>query len=657
MTAAQTVSAAFAGAFRPAPPLVVSEWADDHRIVAKPSPEPGPWRTSRVPYTRELMDNFSPDSPVEITVLRKAAQGAGTEILLNVLGSIIHRNQDSTMLVLPTTGAAKKFVRSRLDPMIENCPTVRSIVAKPRSRESSNTISMKEFGGVQLVITGANSGPDLRSYPSKFALCDEINGYPLDLDGEGSPVDLIIQRTAAFRGRKIGLVSTPTLEEVCEITKWFLLGDQRLYFVPCPLCRREQALVFGEDRVTDGRPGGLRWPKGEPEKVRYQCEHCGDSFEEWRKIDAIAQGEWNPQSPRTGGGKIRSYEINALYYPYGWPGNAWTNLAAGWEAAHKDPIKRKTFINLKLSRPYRDPAEARADAGELIARAEVYGPEIPAPVGVLTAGTDVQANRIEAELVGWGTDEESWSIEHQVFLGDTSKLVSGDPLRPSPWEQLNSWLDSEWLSELGIPMRITAMCVDAGYQTHAVSRWCGERFSRRVWATIGRTGPRQIWPKKPSRSKTTKQPLFVVGVDSAKENIYARLKLLNPGPGYPHFPVGRPLNYFEQLTSEVRIPDYTGPKPTFNWKKKTAGAANEALDCRTNAYYALCGLIAGGLRLNQQVQALETLAASMVKPKITDDSYRNPLDMFATPPEDLPKPGGDPRQHVTRPIRWRTRGL
>jgi phage terminase large subunit GpA-like protein len=608
MTAAAIVSSAFNNAFRPAPPLVVSEWADQHRIIAKPSPEPGAWRTSRVPYTREIMDNFSPDSPVEISVLRKAAQGAGTEIILNALGSIMHRNQDSTMLVLPTTGAAKKFVRSRLDPMIENCPAVREAVAKPRSRESSNTMSMKEFGGVQLIITGANSGPDLRSYPSKFALLDEINGYPLDLDGEGSPVDLIIQRTAAFRGRKIGMVSTPTLEEICEITKWHKLGDQRLYQVPCPLCDHMQALVFGEDRVKDGRLGGLRWPKGEPNKVRYQCESCGDSFEEWRKIEPIAHGVWVPEAPGVGGGKIRSYDINALYYPYGWPGNAWQNLAAGWEAAHRDPIKRKTFINLKLARPYRDPAEARADARELMARCEAYGPTIPAEIGTLTAGCDVQANRLEAELVGWGKDEESWSIEHRVFLGDTSKLVSGDPDRPSPWEMLDSWLAGEWLSELGLPMKISAMCVDAGYQTHAVSRWCGERFSRKVWATLGRTGARPIWPKKPARSKTTKQPLFIVGVDSAKENVYARLRLTTPGPGFPHFPIGHTQEYFDQLTSEVRIPDYTGPKPKFAWKKKTAGARNEVLDCRTNSYYALCGLISGGLRLNQQVDSLKHIA-------------------------------------------------
>src|SRR6185437_16005341 len=123
----------------------------------------------------------------------------------------------------------------------------------------------------------------------------------------------------------------------------------------------EQSLIFGVDRVKEGRPGGLRWPKGEPGKSQYQCEHCAGMFDEWRKLEVLEHGDWLPQAPGVGDGKIRSYQINALYYPYGWPGNAWANLAAGWEADHGDPIKRKTFCNLKLGLPYEDPSEARAD--------------------------------------------------------------------------------------------------------------------------------------------------------------------------------------------------------------------------------------------------------------------------------------------------------
>jgi phage terminase large subunit GpA-like protein len=615
MSPAQLLSDAFVKAFRPAPDVQVSEWADRYRMVGAPSPEKGPWVTGRVPYTRELMDNFSASSDVEITVLRKAAQGAGTEVLLNVLGAFMCTNPDSALLVLPTINSAKKFVRARLDPMIAVTPELARIVSKPRGREGFNTTTMKDFGGHQLMITGANSGPDLRSFPAKLFVGDEINGYPLDLDGEGSSVDLAIQRTAAFHGRKIGLVSTPTVEEVCQITAWYNKGDQRVYMVPCPLCGVEQELVWGSDRIKDGRPGGVRWERNEPATVRYQCEACGDKWEEWRKVEAIERGQWVATAPGNGGGKIRSYQINALYYPYGWPGNSWRNLAAQWEADHADPVRKKTFWNLKLGLPWRDPSEAKADANELMARVETYGPEIPRGVAVLTAGADVQANRIEVELVGWGRNEESWSIEYKVFLGDTSRAASGDPEYPSPWEQLDSWLASEWLSEYGVPLRITAICVDAGYNTHVVAAWCGQRFTRKVWATVGRAGRHPIWPRKPGRSKQARSPIFTVGVDSVKENIYARLKIATPGPGYMHF--SKPHNdagYFEQLTSEIRIPDYTGPIPKFVWQKKRAGARNEVLDCRGLAYAAVSGLQAGSLRLNDEMAALEKLAAAASRP-------------------------------------------
>jgi phage terminase large subunit GpA-like protein len=623
ITAASLVSEAFANGLRPELDVRVSEWADQYRIVGKPSPEEGPWRTSRVPYTREIMDNFAPSSPVEMSVLMKAAQGAGSEILLNVLGCIMHRYPNSTMLVQPTIKAAGRFVRMRLDPMIELCPVLRGAVGRPRSREGSNTASLKEFGGTQLVIIGANSSVDVRGYPSRNVLMDEVDGYPKDLDGEGDTTELLIQRTAAHRGRKIALVSTPTLEDVSLIAKWYKRGDQRLYYVPCPRCGYEQALIWGADRAKEGRPGGMRWPKGEPDQVRYQCERCGDSFAEWEKIEPIARGFWEPQAPGMGGRKIRSYQINALYYPYGWPGNAWANLAAAWEHDHRDPIKKKTFWNLKLGLPWVDPAEAKASADVLLVRRETYGPTLPRGVAVLTAGVDVQGNRIEAELVGWGADEESWNIEYKVFPGDPTD--EGNPV----WKELDDWLNGEWLSELGVSLSIRGACVDAGFQAEKVRKFCSARKNRRIWATIGREGQgKAVWPTKLRKQKGALVPSVPIGVDTIKEVIYARLKIMNPGPGFCHFPLERDREYFEMLTAEIRVPDYTGPVPKYSWQKKTASARNEALDNRGTAYAALQALgITTALRLNREVARLQELAEA----RVTAGPRRTGFQMPAAP--------------------------
>ena len=627
--AATLIADAFAAGLRPARQITVSEWADEFRFVGKPSPEPGPWRTSRVPYTREIMDRLSPSDPCEIVILQKAAQGAGTEILNNALGCWMHRYPDSTMVVLPTLDLAKKYSRIRFDRMVEATEALRNLVAPQRSRDASNRTLVKEFGPSRdsLVFVGANSGPSLRSYPSRFVVGDEIDGYPDDVDNEGNPIDLIIQRTGAFRNRKIFFLSTPTLEDFSNVNRWYKAGDQRQYHVPCPLCGWEQTLIFGNERFVRGEAGGLRWPKGSPELARYQCEKCGDQFEEWRKNEILGRGQWIPSSPanyRAGvvGSMIRSYHINALYYPYGWPENAWTNLAAQWERDKNNPIARKAFINLKQGLPYRDPAESKADAATLKSRCEAYGPTIPAAVGALTLGVDVQANRLVLELVGWGKDEENWSIEYQSLLGDTSQLVSADPLHPSVWQQLDEYLKSSWLSELNVDLTIRAACIDSGYNQQTVREFCHERSARKIWPIKGREGHhRPIWPSKIGKQRGKLPPPFIVGVDAGKEIIYSRLKIASPGPGFCHFPVGRDRDYFDELTSEVRVPDYSGPIPRYQWRLRSAGSSNHALDARNYAYAALQGLqMLSSFRLNREVENLRALAESKLpggKPRPT----------------------------------------
>lgn len=605
---------AFAQAIRPQRPITVSQWADAHRVVTRPSPRPGPWETDFVPYVREIQDNLSPSSPVNITALMKAAQGAGTEAGLNAIGCWMDRYPDDIILSLPTSKVAKKFVYTRLDKMFEACEPLRRLVERG-SRKSGNSALLKTYGAGRdnLIVVGANSGNELRSSPARRAVMDEVDGCEADLDNEGSPDELLLQRLAAYRDFKLYLLSTPTLVDTSLIAKWYARGDQRLYHVPCPFCRHEQPLVFGEDRVREGRPGGLRWPKGDPEKVAYQCEHCGDVFEEWRKVGILKRGVWVPQKPersKLGDMLIRTYQLSALYYPYPWPGNSWVNLAANWEEGHKDPVKRKSFINLKLGLPYSDPTEAKADADTLLARRESYGPEVPGGVAILTFGADVQGNRIEAELVGWGRDEESWSIDYRVFPGDTSKLVNGGR---SPWEQLDQWIRGDWLSEMGMPLAVAGGCVDAGYNSQTVRQWCGERAGRRIWAIIGRPGQvLPVWPARAARKagRAARYPAsVVVGVDAAKDVFFSRLRIADFGPGFVHIPTARDRDWCEMVTSEVCVPDYSSPVPKRVWKKKVSGARNEALDCRNYAYAALVALqLTSALRLNQEHDALVRLA-------------------------------------------------
>jgi phage terminase large subunit GpA-like protein len=190
------------------------------------------------------------------------------------------------------------------------------------------------------------------------------------------------------------------------------------------------------------------------------------------------------------------------------------------------------------------------------------------------------------EIAGWGRDEESWSIAYHVIPGDVT--------RNEVWEHLEGLLVAEYLHASGLPMRIVATCIDCGFKDATVLHFTRDRYNRRVYATKGRAGESPIWPRKPSRKNQT--PFFMIGVDAAKTAIYDRLKIREAGPGYCHFPIGRDLEYFEQLTAEKKFTRYHNGFPKQEWRKP-ANARNEGLDTRVLSYAALYALYASGLKL------------------------------------------------------------
>ena len=607
MAALALLAEAFAQGFAPLPDITVSQWADKHRIVSRPSPMPGEWHTSNVPYLRELMDCLSPSDPTQFVVNMKAAQGGGTEAALNAVGCFMHLYPRDMMILLPTIKMAQKFSHKRLDRMIEATPVLRGMVAPPRSRDAVNTSVLKEYGPGRdnLIVTGANSWADLQSDPIPFLTADEVDSFKLDIPGLGNPLYSAIQRTARYHDRKVLLTGTPTITGG-NIHTWFLKGDQNEYHVPCPYCTHMQVFVWGADRIKRKEPGGIRWPKGSPQEAKYECEKCERRFEEWQKIEVLGAGEWRPSAPGNGAEEfIRSYHMGVLIYPYGGPGSKWGNLAAEWEKDHDRQEAHRMFVNLKQGLPWSDPSETATDARALLNRCETYSLPLPAGIVCLTLAADVQGDRIEVEILGWGEREQNWSVEYRVLRGDTSRPDS------RCWQELDDLLASTWLSETGIVLNIRAACIDASYQQDLVRKWCHARRQRNVWAVIGRDGQdRPAWPHRASKTKPNRPaPATVIGVDGLKETVYARLRVTEPGPGCCHFPTGRTLDQFEMLTAEIRVPDYSGPIPVFHWRKKREGIRNEWLDIRAYQHACLRGLeFQTAFRLDKEVEKFRAMA-------------------------------------------------
>lgn len=107
-----------------------------------------------------------------------------------------------------------------------------------------------------------------------------------------------------------------------------------------------------------------------------------------------------------------------------------------------------------------------------------------------------------------------------------------------------------------------------GHHTLAAYAFCKGRERKRIRAIKGGSGKRPIWPKRPSKDNKGKVNLFTVGVDAAKEAIYARLKKSKASAGAMHFPLDRDAQYFEQLTAErIRTRYVKGFPQRFWWKR------------------------------------------------------------------------------------------
>lgn len=544
-------------------PLTVAEWADANRLLSSEgSAEAGRWKTSRTPYLREIMDALSEDSPARKVVFMKSSQVGGTEAGSNWLGYIMSHAKGPVAIVMPTEKSLNDWMSQKFDPMAKDTPAVRDVLASRSNRSGDNSAQRKRFVGGILYAKTAGSTAELKSTSLRYAIADEVDEYDWTTL-QGDPLGLLEVRLTTFHDRKVFIPSTPTMKDASRIEELFLAGDQRRFLVPCPHCQERQALKWTN----------LRWQKTGRRVMEawYVCEHCGAEIQEHHKGAMLAGGRWVAENP---GAAHRSYHINALYSPIGL-GLSWPELAEEWIEAQDDPAKLMRFVNTRLGETWADRSH-EVKPNVLAARAEPYALRtVPPGCLVLTAGVDVQDDRLEIQIVGWGRGERCWTVDYHV--------LPGNPADEALWDRLADYLSATFQNSRGKVLRIEASAIDTGgHHTHAVYAFVRAGRVRRAIAIKGASTPGRAILGKPShqdvnwRGQTVKKgvALYTVGGDTAKHLLYNRITGdadKDPAERKVHFSHELELPFYDGLVAETFNPRKN------RWEIKK-GKRNEPLD-------------------------------------------------------------------------------
>lgn len=566
------------------------------------------------------MDAISDPSVKEVWVM-KSAQVGWTELVNNCIGFHVDQDPAPMLLVQPTLEMAEAWSKDRLAPMIRDTPVLRGKIADAKARDSGNTLLHKSFTGGRLTIAGANSPAGLASRPIRIVMFDEVDRFPASAGTEGDPIALGIKRARTFWNRKVLAGSTPTVKGSSRIEVGFEQSDQRYYYVPCPHCGEFQRLVWAQ----------VRWDEGRPETAGYVCQHCAAVLTDADKPVMLERGEWRSSRPFDG---VAGFHISELYSPW----SSWPEMAAGFLKAKRLPETLQTWINTSLGETWEYAGEKLEPQG-LLARRESYTAEsLPPGVLLLTLGTDVQDDRLECTVWGWGADEEAWRVEYVV--------LRGNPGSQALWQEHDDLLRRRWRTDDGRELVIEATGVDSGgHFTEQVYRYCAARKRFRVWAVKGVGGTGKLaWPKKASKAKVGQ--VWLVGVDTAKEVIYQRLKrVIEPGPGYLHFDATTDEEWLEQLTSETVVHRISQGRRVRVWRPRQTGIRQEALDTTVYAWCVLQGR--GGAELLRARAKKRAAIAVDAPPKPPTESEPQATQ---TPPTRRSAPSRRPSSWVNR---WR----
>lgn len=636
---------------RPPPDIPPSVWAESNVRIPADNAIPGPYRIANAPYQREPMDMMIAPDCYRVTLMWGAQVGK-TLTALCVQGYAIAMRPRSQMMMQPSQGDVQTWLETKFNPLIDSSPSIKRRIAKPRGRDGVNNQRMKSYPGGFLMMAWAGSPKTMRGRSAPLIVCDEVDGY--EKTPEGHPVGLLWQRSATFGDERFLMdISTPTVKGASYIESSFEDGDQRRFYVACPHCGEHQTLKW-ENVTWHGRKStcvadaheDLTHEEHFPETAVYACVACGGTWNDGERIAAIRQAE----SVGAGWKASKPFRGHASYHL--WEAYSTMRKLSDIVRDYIDKLKTddlQTFVNVSLAEPYELQGD-KANASELEQRAEDFPAQVPMGGVYLTAGIDMQMDRLEVEVVAWGEGEESWSVDYRVLWGD--------PLAGEVWDDLDELLAETYQHESGARLPISAALLDTGGTsgyTQCAYEYLRGKTGRRLFGGKGVGGwGRPIVEKvmrKQSGRNARKVDLFAIGVDEAKLVVMRRLANTIPGPGYCHIPKDREdlAEWCRQITAEKLVLRYVKGRPIREWRKPDK-ARNEALDCRVYALAALKIMQPPLKRLKEKmlshprVQAMLQANAAAVAEPIEKSAEAKPA------PPEIPPEAPKKRAQQTRRI-------
>jgi phage terminase large subunit GpA-like protein len=581
------------------PPLTLSAWAAKHFYLSAESSQKRerwtPW-----PFQIGIMDAMSNDAIEEVDVPKSARVGY-TKMLLACIAYDAHHRRRNQAIWQPTDDDAASFTKTELEPMLRDVACMQSVFPAYLAKSKDNTLQLKRFLGSVLHMLGGKSAKNYRRITIASAKLDEIDGFDRLIERSADPFTLAWKRLEGATFKKAIVGSTPRIKGESHIEARDLAADARMrYQVACKHCGVDHPLLWG----GKDKPYGMKWGPGEEAPVLHHCPHCYKPMTQADYLVAWREGAWASDcgSWRYGQDQVwrdavgmpckpprhASFRVWTAYSPQ----VAWAeivrefkNAVTARRAGNKGPLQG--FINETLGETWEDDEAERVEVHELRRRAEDYRLRtVPRSGLVLVAGVDVQDNRFEVVVWAIGRGEEMWVVDYTV--------IPANPADEREWEEkLDPYLESTFPHEGGQRLRIEGAAIDMmGHFTHQGYNYCRLRERRRIFAVRGDNKPgkpiggRATVQDVNYRGKTIKRGvrLWYVGTDTAKDVMYGRLRVAQPGPGYVHFSKDLPDTFFDGLTAESRVPVRTAVGHVTRWVNVDR-KRNEALDCTVYALF------------------------------------------------------------------------